>query len=44
MNFQIQISKRQGTVPVTRDYVGIGEVRLRNIERDQLPPLQIAAE
>jgi len=44
MNFQIQISKRQGTVPVTRDYVGTGEVRLRNIERDQRPQLQIAAE
>lgn len=44
MNFQIQISKRQGTVPMTRDYIGNGEARLRNIERSERPQLQIAGE
>jgi cyclopropane-fatty-acyl-phospholipid synthase len=44
MNFQIQITKHQGTVPMTRDYIGGGEARLRNIERSQRPKLQIAEE
>jgi cyclopropane-fatty-acyl-phospholipid synthase len=44
MNFQIQITKRQGTVPMTRDYIGDGEARLRNIELSQRPKLQTAGE
>jgi cyclopropane-fatty-acyl-phospholipid synthase len=44
MNFQIQITKRQGIVPMTRDYIARGEARLRGIERKQRPRLQIAGE
>ncbi|GAB1715877.1 MAG: cyclopropane-fatty-acyl-phospholipid synthase [Nitrobacter sp.] len=44
MNFQIQITKRQGIVPMTRDYIPRGEVRLRGLERKQRPRLQIAGE
>jgi cyclopropane-fatty-acyl-phospholipid synthase len=44
MNFQIQITKRQGIVPMTRDYIPRGEARLRGIERKQRPRLQIAGE
>ena len=42
MNFQIQLSKRQGVVPMTRDYIGVEEARLRRVERGQR--LQIAGE
>ena len=44
MNFQIQLAKRQGVVPMTRDYIGREETRLRGIERGQRPRLQIAGE
>ncbi len=44
MNFQIQLTKRQGVVPMTRDYIGREEARLRNIEGGQRPRLQIAGE
>jgi cyclopropane-fatty-acyl-phospholipid synthase len=44
MNFQIQLSKRQGVVPMTRDYVTQEEARLRGIERGQRPRLQMAGE
>lgn len=44
MNFQIQITKRQGIVPITRDYIARGEAKLRGIERGQRPRLQIAGE
>jgi cyclopropane-fatty-acyl-phospholipid synthase len=44
MNFQIQITRRQGIVPMTRDYISRGEARLRSIERKQRPRLQIAGE
>ncbi|HVV40196.1 MAG TPA: cyclopropane-fatty-acyl-phospholipid synthase family protein [Nitrobacter sp.] len=44
MNFQIQITKRQGIVPMTRDYIARGEAKLRGIERGQRPRLQIAGE
>ena len=44
MNFQIQLTKRQGVVPMTRDYIGREEAKLRGIERDQRPRLQIAGE
>jgi cyclopropane-fatty-acyl-phospholipid synthase len=44
MNFQIQLTKRQGVVPITRDYIAREEAELRAIERGQRPRLQIAGE
>jgi cyclopropane-fatty-acyl-phospholipid synthase len=44
MNFQIQLTKRQGVVPMTRDYIGREETKLRCIERGQRPRLQVAGE
>jgi cyclopropane-fatty-acyl-phospholipid synthase len=44
MNFQIQLTKRQGVVPMTRDYITREEAKLRAIERGQRPRLQIAGE
>jgi cyclopropane-fatty-acyl-phospholipid synthase len=44
MNFQIQLTKRQGVVPMTRDYITREETKLRGIERGQRPRLQIAGE
>ena len=42
MNFQIQITKRQGVVPMTRDYIAHEEAKLRGLERGKWPRLQIA--
>jgi cyclopropane-fatty-acyl-phospholipid synthase len=44
MNFQIQLTKRQGVVPMTRDYIGREEARLRGVERGKQPRLQLAGE
>ena len=44
MNIQIQLSKRQGIVPMTRDYIGREEARLRGIESGKSPRLQLAGE
>jgi cyclopropane-fatty-acyl-phospholipid synthase len=44
MNFQIQLAKRQGVVPITRDYIVHEETKLRGIERGKRPRLQIAGE
>src|SRR6185437_12657588 len=44
MNFQIQITKRQGIVPMTRDYIAREEAKLRGIERGKQPRLQIAGK
>src|SRR3954469_6648849 len=44
MVFQIQLSKRQGIVPMTRDYMIHQEARLRDAERGQRPKLQLAGE
>lgn len=44
MVFQIQVTKRQGVVPITRDYIASEEARLRVLERDARNPLAIAAE
>jgi cyclopropane-fatty-acyl-phospholipid synthase len=44
MNFQIQLTKRQGVVPMTRDYIAREETKLRGIERGRRPRLQIAGE
>jgi cyclopropane-fatty-acyl-phospholipid synthase len=44
MNFQIQLTKRQGVVPMTRDYIAREEARLRGIESGRSPRLQLAGE
>jgi cyclopropane-fatty-acyl-phospholipid synthase len=44
MVFQIQITKRQGVVPMTRDYIMREEQRLRGAERVLHPPLRLAGE
>ncbi len=44
MNFQIQLTKRQGVVPMTRDYIAREEARLRGLERGSRRTLQMAGE
>ena len=44
MVFQMQLAKRQGIVPMTRDYIGREEAKLRGLECGQRPRLQIAGE
>jgi cyclopropane-fatty-acyl-phospholipid synthase len=44
MNFQIQLAKRQGVVPMTRDYISREEARLRGLEHGARPKLKIAGE
>jgi cyclopropane-fatty-acyl-phospholipid synthase len=44
MVFQIQLTKRQGIVPITRDYIAKEEARLHAIEGGQRPPLRLAGE
>jgi cyclopropane-fatty-acyl-phospholipid synthase len=44
MNIQIQLTKRQGIVPMTRDYIAREEARLRGIENGKSPRLQLAGE
>jgi cyclopropane-fatty-acyl-phospholipid synthase len=44
MNFQIQFSKRQGIVPLTRDYITREEAKLRALERGRRPRLRVAGE
>jgi cyclopropane-fatty-acyl-phospholipid synthase len=44
MNFQIQLTKRQGVVPITRDYLPREEAKLRRFELEKRPRLQIAGE
>jgi cyclopropane-fatty-acyl-phospholipid synthase len=44
MNFQIQLTKRQGVVPITRNYVASEETKLRQFEIERKPRLQIAGE
>jgi cyclopropane-fatty-acyl-phospholipid synthase len=44
MNLQIQLTKRQGVVPMTRDYIGREEARLHTMERGGRPRLRIAGE
>ena len=44
MNFQIQLTKKQGIVPMTRDYILREEQRLRGIEGNTRPPLRLAGE
>jgi cyclopropane-fatty-acyl-phospholipid synthase len=44
MVFQIQLTKRQDVVPLTRDYIAREEARLRGMERGSRPPLRLAGE
>src|SRR5262249_38301007 len=41
MVFQLQLTKRQGIVPMTRDYIAREEVRLRALEGGGRPPLRL---
>jgi len=44
MNFQIQLTRRQGVVPMPRDYITREEARLRGVELGRQPRLQLAGE
>jgi cyclopropane-fatty-acyl-phospholipid synthase len=44
MNFQLQLTRRQGVVPMTRDYITHEEARLRGIEGGAQPKLKLAGE
>ncbi len=44
MVFQIQLAKHQEAVPLTRDYIGPAEERLRLAERGQRTPFRLAGE
>ena len=44
MNLQIQLARRQGVVPMTRDYITREEARLRAMERRGRPRLRLAGE
>ena len=44
MNFQIQLTKRQGVTPMTRDYIMREEQRLRALEGRSQTPLRLAGE
>lgn len=44
MNFQLQLTKRQGVVPMTRDYITRGEALLRRKEQSAQPRLRLAGE
>jgi cyclopropane-fatty-acyl-phospholipid synthase len=44
MVFQIQLAKRQGVVPITRDYIARNEARLRGREAGPHAPLRLAGE
>jgi len=44
MNIQIQLTRRQGVVPMTRDYIWREEARLRALEGGGKPELKLAGE
>jgi cyclopropane-fatty-acyl-phospholipid synthase len=44
MVFEMQLTKRQGVVPMTRDYIAREEARLRGFEGGRRPPLRLADE
>ncbi len=44
MVFQVQLAKRQGVVPITRDYIAQSEARLRDREAAPRAPLRLAGE
>src|SRR5580693_4128560 len=44
MVMQLQLTKRQGTVPITRDYIGTEEARLRALEGGRRARMRLAGE
>jgi cyclopropane-fatty-acyl-phospholipid synthase len=44
MVFQIQMTKRQDVVPITRDYIMREEQRFRALEDKRMAPLRLAGE
>jgi cyclopropane-fatty-acyl-phospholipid synthase len=42
--FQIQMTKRKGVTPWTRDYIAREEARLRTLESGSRAPLRLAGE
>jgi len=44
MVFQMQLTKRQGVLPMTRDYIMREEARLHALEGGSRPPLRLAGE
>jgi cyclopropane-fatty-acyl-phospholipid synthase len=44
MVMQLQLTKRQGNVPITRDYIGAEETRLRALEGGRRPQMRLAGE
>jgi cyclopropane-fatty-acyl-phospholipid synthase len=44
MVMQLQLTRRQGVVPTTRDYIAREEARLRGLESGSRPPLRLAGE
>src|SRR5262245_32852881 len=44
MVMQIQLAKRQGVVPITRNYISLEERRLADAEGKRKPPLRLAGE
>ena len=44
MVFQMQLTRRQGIVPMTRDYIARETARLRGLEGVRRPPLRLAGE
>ncbi|MCF2523338.1 cyclopropane-fatty-acyl-phospholipid synthase family protein [Bradyrhizobium sp. G127] len=44
MVFQIQLTKKQDAVPLTRDYIALEEQRLRGVEAAKRPLLRLAGE
>jgi cyclopropane-fatty-acyl-phospholipid synthase len=42
--FQVQMAKRKGLAPQTRDYITLEEARLRKLEAGQAAPLRLAGE
>jgi cyclopropane-fatty-acyl-phospholipid synthase len=44
MVFQLQLTKKQGVVPITRDYVAREEARLRSLEGNSRAPWRLAGE
>jgi cyclopropane-fatty-acyl-phospholipid synthase len=44
MVFQMQLTRRQGVVPMTRDYIERESARLRALEGRRRPPLRLAGE
>jgi cyclopropane-fatty-acyl-phospholipid synthase len=44
MVFQVQLAKRHGVVPVTREYIARTEARLRAREAGPHTPLRLAGE